>query len=253
MSHTWKTELEETGLRLLALLLPPVCVACDRIEGVRSLELGLCGGCRNKLRSTPESVCAGCCRHLDADPLPRGYLCGPCRLDPPPFERLHSGWSYETPLVEVIHALKFRRLAFLGAGIGRALALRHRDRLENVDLVVPVPLHWRRQLSRGFNQAEEIARPIAKQLGVPLVRALRRRAATRPQTGLDRAARAANLRQAFSLTRVGRSRLRGGRVLLIDDVVTTRNTLSTATRRLLESGTASSVICLTAGRTAEPL
>jgi predicted amidophosphoribosyltransferase len=81
---------------------------------------------------------------------------------------------------------------------------------------------------------------------------LRRRAATRPQTGLDRAARAANLRQAFSLTRVGRSRLRGGRVLLIDDVVTTRNTLSTATRRLLESGTASSVICLTAGRTAEP-
>jgi predicted amidophosphoribosyltransferase len=85
------------------------------------------------------------------------------------------------------------------------------------------------------------------------VRALRRRVATRPQTGLDRAARAANLRRAFSLTRAGRSRLRASRVLLVDDVVTTRNTLSAATRLLLDSGAASSVICLTAGRTAAPI
>jgi competence protein ComFC len=245
--------LHEAGLRLLALLLPPVCVACNRIEGTRSLELGLCSFCRLNLEPIPDSACAGCCRPLEAIPLPDGYLCGPCRLDPPPFLRLHSGWSYEPPLVEVIHALKFRRLAFLGVGIGRVLGRHKRGLLQDVDLVVPVPLHWRRQMSRGFNQAEEIARPIAKELGVPMVRALRRGKATRPQTGLDRAARAANLSRAFTLTRMGSRRLQASTVLLVDDVVTTRNTLGAAARQLLDSGAASSVICLTAGRTAGPL
>lgn len=252
MSHTWKTELEEAGLRLLTLLLPPVCVACHRIEGTEALELGLCSDCRRQLQPTPRSVCAGCGRQLEADPLPDGYLCGSCRQAPPPFERLYSGWSYEPPLVEVVHALKFRRLAFLGASLGRALSHRYRCLREDVDLVVPVPLHWRRQLSRGFNQAEEIARPIANELELPLVRALRRKAATRPQTGLDRASRAANLRRAFTTTRTGRSRIEGCRVLLVDDVVTTRNTLGAATGRLLDSG-ATSVICLTGGRTPEPI
>lgn len=252
MSHTWRTEIEEAALRLLALLLPPVCVACSRIEGTEALELGLCSDCRWQLQPTPRSVCAGCGRPLETDPLPDGYLCGTCRQAPPLFERLYSGWAYEPPLIEVIHALKFRRLAFLGADLGRALSHRYELLGEEVDLVVPVPLHWRRHVSRGFNQAEEIARPLANELDLPLATALRRRAATRPQAGLDRASRAANLRRAFTTTRTGRSLIGGSRALLVDDVVTTRNTLAAATRTLLESG-ATSVICLTAGRTPGPL
>lgn len=243
-------EIEQAGRRLLALFLPPVCVACNRIEGTAALELGLCSGCRRRLQPTPWSVCAGCGAPLEADPLPEGYLCGSCRQAPPSFERLYSGWAYEPPLVEVIHALKFRRLPFLGANLGRALSHRYRLLSKDVDLVVPVPLHWRRHVSRGFNQAEEIARPIANELGLPLCRALRREIATRPQTGLDRDSRAANLRRAFTTTRTGRSRIDGSRVLLVDDVVTTRNTLEAATCSLLESG-ATSVICLTGGRTPE--
>ena len=183
LSHTWRRQLEETGLRLLALLLPPVCVACGRIEGTRSLELGLCEQCRRQLQPIPESACVGCCRPLEADPLPESYRCGACRRDPPPFARLHAGWAYESPLLEVVHALKFRRLSFLGAHIGRSLIRRYAPLIEDVDLVVPVPLHWRRHASRGFNQAEEIARPIAKELARPLVPAIRRKRATRPQTG----------------------------------------------------------------------
>jgi len=216
-----------------------------------ALEMGLCSGCRRQLQPTSSAVCTGCGRALAPDPLPDGYLCGSCRQGPPPFQRLFCGWIYEPPLEEVIHALKFRRLAFLGEHLGRALSHRYRLSLEHADLVVPVPLHWRRHLRRGFNQAEEIARPVATGLDLPLVRALRRKYATRPQTSLDRSSRAANVRRAFTTARTARNRIQGSRILLVDDVVTTRNTLGAATRCLLRSG-ASSVICLTAGRTPEP-
>jgi len=252
LSQTWRSELEEAGLRLLAILLPPVCVACDRIEGIVALDLGLCTECRQRLQPTPGTVCPCCGRAMGTEPLPDGYLCGSCRRNPPPFERILSGWSYEPPLVEVIHALKFRRLPFLGGHLGRALGNRFKQLLEETDLVVPVPLHWRRHLLRGFNQAEEIARPIAEELDLPLVRALRRKTATQPQTGLDRASRAANLRGAFTATRTGRRRVSGRQVLLVDDVVTTRNTLGAAADCLLRSG-ATSVICLAGGRTPEPI
>ena len=217
-----------------------------------ALDLGLCSECTSGLRPTPRTVCAGCSKPLAVDPLPAGYRCSACRRDPPPFECLYSGWAYEPPLVEVIHALKFQRLSFLGADLGRALSHRYRCLIKDVDLVVPVPLHWRRQLSRGFNQAEEIARPVANGLKLPLVRALRRRSATRPQAALNRPSRERNLRRAFITTRVGLQRVKASRVLLVDDVVTTRNTLAAATQCLLKSG-ANSVICLTGGRTPEPI
>ena len=253
MSQIWKKELEETGMRLLSLVLPPVCVACHRIEGIIALNLGLCSECTSGLRPTPRTVCTGCSKPLAVDdPLPVGYHCSACRRDPPPFECLYSGWAYEPPLVEVIHALKFQRLSFLGADLGRALSHRYRCLIEDVDLVVPVPLHWRRQVSRGFNQAEEIARPVANGLELPLVRALRRRSATPPQAALNRPSRERNLRRAFITTRAGLQRVRESRVLLVDDVVTTRNTLAAATQCLLKSG-ANSVICLTGGRTPEPI
>jgi len=252
LSQTWKKELEETGMQLLSLVLPPVCVACHRIDGIVALDLGLCSECKSGLRPTPRTVCTGCSKPLAVDPLPDGYRCSACRQDPPPFERLYSGWAYEPPLVEVIHALKFQRLSFLGADLGRALSHRFKPLIEDVDLVVPVPLHWRRQVSRGFNQAEVIARPVANGLDLPLLRALRRKSATRPQTALNRPSRERNLRRAFVTTRTGRQRVKGRRVLLVDDVVTTRNTLAAATRCLLKSG-ANSVICLTGGRTPEPI
>ncbi len=252
MSQTWKKELEETGMRLLSLVLPPVCVACHRVEGIVALNLGLCSECTSGLRPTPRTVCSGCSKPLAVDPLPAGYRCSACRRDPPPFERLYSGWAYEPPLVEVIHALKFHHLSFLGVDLGHALNHRFRPLIEDVDLVVPVPLHWRRHVSRGFNQAEEIARPVANGLDLPLVRALRRKSATRPQAALNRPSRERNLRRAFVTTRTGLQRVKRRRVLLVDDVVTTRNTLTAATQCLLESG-ANSVVCLTGGRTPGPI
>ena len=180
--------------------------------------------------------------------MPAGYRCGDCRARPPAYERLVVPWRYAPPLDAVILALKFRRLERLGGDLGAALAAAAGERLDGCDLVVPVPLHWRRRWTRGYNQAASIARPLAVRLGVPAADALVRRRATPPQTSLDRAARRRNLRAAFALPRPAVVRRRT--VALVDDVVTTGATLDAAARCLLAAG-AAAVVAVAAARTPE--
>jgi ComF family protein len=183
---------------------------------------------------------------LAAWALPEDYRCGACRRRPPGFDRLLALWSYRPPLDAVVRGLKFGRLDYLGRHLAAALAEELGDRISGCDRVVPVPLHWRRRLSRGYNQAERIARPLAGRLGLPLVPALARRRATPPQSLLGRDERLANLRKAFRVTRPGR--IRGLHILLVDDVATTGATLDAAARALKHAG-AAAVTALVAGRT----
>jgi len=182
-------------------------------------------------------------------------VCGACRRSPPPFSALRAAWSYDGAIGEVVRALKFRRLDYLGAHLARDLRELAAGDGEAFDLVVPVPLHWLRRWRRGYNQAERIARPLARLLGVPCAEVLRRRRATRPQIGLAREERLANPRGAFALGsgrgpagRRWRRRLEGGRVLLVDDVVTTGATLRAAAEVLRRAG-AREVVAVAAART----
>jgi ComF family protein len=146
----------------------------------------------------------------------------------------------------VIQGLKFRRLDYLGRHLAVALGEGLGNRLTGFDRVVPVPLHWRRRLTRGYNQAERIARPLAGRLALPCLPALSRRRATPPQSLLGRDERLANLRKAFRVPHP--ERVRGLRLLLVDDVATTGATLDAAASALKRAG-AATVIALVAART----
>jgi ComF family protein len=124
--------------------------------------------------------------------------------------------------------------------------------LDDADVVVPVPLHWRRRLRRGYNQAERIARPLALAIDRPLATALRRRRATPPQSGLGRSERLRSPRRAFGVrpTKATTAALVGRTVLLVDDVATTGATLDAAAAALKNAG-AAAVIAVVAGRTPE--
>jgi ComF family protein len=202
-------------------------------------------------RSQP---CVTCGRPLAVAAAPRGYRCGACRRAPPPFERLVAVWSYQPPLSKVLLALKLRRLDYLAEGLAAAALerLQARDELAElatVEVVIPVPLHWRRRWWRGFNQAEAIARPLAKALGVRHCDALRRRRSGPSQRSLGRGGRLVGPAGSFG-QRPGAS-LSGRRVLLVDDVVTTGATLAAATEALRRAG-AREVIALALARTPEP-
>lgn len=213
------------------------------------MRLGLCAACRGRLRP-PAPGCGRCGRPLSGAALPEGFCCGRCRIRPPALSRLSAAFSYEPPLDAALRAFKFGRLDYLGRHVAEEILGRCRDRLEAIDVVVPVPLHWWRRWRRGFNQAELIAEPLAAALGLPCHPALRRRRATPPQAGLPRAARLANLRDAFRVPAPGE--IAGRRLLLVDDVATTGTTLEAAARALLDAG-GSRVEAVVAARTPEPV
>jgi ComF family protein len=236
--------------RALHLLLPAPCLGCGEPLPARVPPLALCVPCRGALAPPRRPACAVCAAALEAAAPPAGFACGRCRARPPAFDRLLAAWRYAPPLDAVIRALKFGRRGDLGAGLAAEMAERLGGELERLaggppELVVPVPLHWRRRLGRGYNQAERIARPLARRLGLPFAAALARRRATAPQTALGGAARRANPRGAFA---AAAARVAGRRVLLVDDVATTGATLDAAAACLRAAGAAAVVAAAAALR-----
>jgi ComF family protein len=227
------------------VLLPAPCLGCGEPLPAKA-ALGLCTPCRGKLAPLSRNACAVCAGPIDAFEPPAGYRCGACRGQPPAFDRLLALWTYREPLDAVIQGLKFRRLDYLGRHLAVAIADGLGEALDGFDGVVPVPLHWRRHLTRGYNQAERIARPLAGRLGLPLIPALRRSRPTPPQTSLGKTGRLANLRRAFRVPRPGT--VRGLRLLLVDDVATTGATLDAAAAVLQRAG-AGGVTAVVAART----
>ncbi|MDF3982826.1 ComF family protein [Luteibacter sp. PPL201] len=207
-------------------ILPPRCLACgDR--GVGSTEL--CAGC---LAALPwnDRHCARC-----ALPLPRETtLCGSCQRATPSWHAAWVPFRYAAPIDQLEARFKFHgQLA-----AGRTLAhcwLRARCPLDRPDAVVPVPLHVSRLRRRGFNQALELVKPLARRIGCPLwPDALERVRMTAAQSDLDAAARARNVRGAFAVRRLPAVR----HVAVVDDVMTTGATLEACARALRDAGVA---------------
>jgi len=159
------------------------------------------------------------------------------------FDSAASYGFYEGPLRKLIHLYKYAGIHTLAKPLAGYL-LAALPRRELIHLIVPVPMHWRRKWSRGFNQSELLAREVSRRTGVPMASALRRAGTTPPQAGLSDHARRGNVTGAFRSTR----KLDGQYVLLVDDVMTTGATVSACGAVLKRSG-AARVTVLTLART----
>jgi ComF family protein len=230
------TEPGREALRALGLLLFPV--ACKICGQVFVAEGGgpACPACWAKIAPWAGSLCRRCGRPLAAQPARRGARCGDCR-QPRPFQRARSYGMYAAELRELLQLFKFGGAEGIGMRLGSALGelLRCEPEYAGAELVTWVPLHWRRRRARGFDQAQLLAREVARKLGLAPARgALRRVRDTAPQSGLGGAERRRNLRNAFAARRW---RLRGARrLILVDDVWTTGSTLAECARTLRRAG-----------------
>ena len=159
---------------------------------------------------------------------------------PPPLSRGHALTLFEGPARRLLIDLKYQGVVRAGRALGRAMAAAPGARrlLRNVDVVVPVPLHWWRRWYRGNNQAAVLASALCRHARprVGQYPVLRRHRATRRQVGLHRAERVANVRDAFSVRRRYVRHVRGKVVLLVDDVVTTGSTAAAAAAPMLRAG-----------------
>lgn len=209
-----------------------------------------CAVCRSGTRGAPGRLCEACVlRHAPMRPrCPRcalarstgGAPCGACLRAPPPWSTAVALADYGYPWDGLLAALKFRAALDLVPALAERLAQRVGGAgSAAVDLVVPVPLAAGRLRERGYNQAALLAAPLAARLRRPCAsRALARPRDTAQQMALPRAQRAANVRGVFAVAPGAAVALRGRRIALVDDVLTTGATLGEATRALLGAGAA---------------
>ncbi|OGI57365.1 MAG: hypothetical protein A2V58_05030 [Candidatus Muproteobacteria bacterium RBG_19FT_COMBO_61_10] len=210
-------------------LLPRLCPACGDPAGPGR---ELCPGCERSL-PTLRHACPRCAIPYE-HPHTRGD-CGACQRHPPAYTRAIALYHYAAPVNHFVRELKFHQQLGLAQLLGEQLARRLSQEAPRPDLIVPVPLHRARLRERGYNQALEIARPVARALNVPLdFRSLVRVRATAPQTGMTVAARRKNVRNAFRLR--DPDAIRDRHVALVDDVMTTGSTVQAAAHCLRAAG-----------------
>ncbi|MDR3086714.1 MAG: ComF family protein [Azoarcus sp.] len=221
--------------RAASRLLAQNCLLCGQTgEG----EI-LCRACADDLPRLPAPLCPRC-----ALPTTSGELCGACLAHPPHYDRTLAAFSYGFPLDKLIQSFKYAHRLALATYLGREIASLAAESVV-ADLVVPLPLHPVRLRERGFNQALELARPVAATLGLPLdSRTCSRIRHTPAQASLSWKKREKNIRNAFQCTRD----LSGRRILLVDDVMTTGASLNEFARTLKRHG-ASEITLLVVART----
>lgn len=211
------------GIRLCL----PRCLACGETAPPGA---DLCRACSDALPWN-DAACARCALPLST-PAP---ACGACLQAASPLDAAHAAFRYAAPLDRLLPRFKFHKDLAAGRLLAEAMARRFAA-LEPPEVLLPIPLHLERLRRRGYDQALELARPLARALRLPLrTDLLRRQRPTQAQSELDAAQRRRNLRGAFA---VQDGRPLPSHVVLVDDVMTTGATLHAAARALRRAGVA---------------
>ena len=220
LTNTWRS-LEHA-------VMPATCVFCGARHGLRKAPI--CEACYLDLPWI-ERACPRCANPVVAE-LPANVCCVACQLQPLIFSAAVAPLRYAFPIDAAIKAMKFNRRLFYAPAFAHILNDALAALPADIDALLPVPLHWRRQAFRGFNQAVEICRPVSKRNGLALIRTVRRRRATPFQSGLAAAQRRHNLDAAFAV----RGALSSRHIVIVDDVITTGATCSQLAKVLLDAG-----------------
>lgn len=198
--------------------MPHCCLLCNKQTGAYHNQI--CDVCRDDL-PFPEYLCIGCSNPL----MTQSKWCGACQQSQPPFP-LVTACYYQAPVKQLLSALKYRHQIIVCHELARHLARRifkllSQNMIEKPQALIPVPLHWQRQYSRGFNQAELIALELSTYLDVPVIMPIKRIKKTTSQASLNAQERNHNLDGAFLLTEI----INVDSIAIIDDVYTTGATM----------------------------
>ena len=229
---------------LIDLILPQRCALCGCI-----CDAGFCQNC-SRLLPWIEHACIQCGSHLIIPQVTSTQsiapssstlsssktrvVCGHCQLTPPPYVNSTIPFHYKPPISLQIQNLKYGGRLHLSSALGRTISARIlQSEAPLPDIIIPIPLHWKKIFHRGFNQSSEIARVIGKQLGVPVsMKHLSKQVDSPSQTGLDIQMRMKNIRHTFK----SEIPCTGLHIALVDDVVTTGSTVRAAAEILTDYG-----------------
>ena len=243
MMGPMSSEAAAPGFRLsrlfraaLDVAYPPQCVSCRAITAEPAT---LCPACWRGMPFITRPYCERLGAPFAVDI--GGPLLSPAAIaDPPVFGRARAVARHDGAARELVHKLKYGDRQELALAMGGMMAAAGVDLWPEAQVLVPVPLHWTRLWQRRFNQAAALAHVVGQRTGLPVEPALlRRRKRTLRQVGLTRSQRQDNLQGAFVVTDEAKPAVRGLRIVLIDDVMTTSSTANAAARVLSRAGAAS--------------
>ncbi len=228
----------------LDLILPPRCFGCGEIT---SDHHTLCAVCWKNCTFLSSPWCDSCGWPFPFD-TPQQTLCPSCHRLPPLFVQCRSALAYHESSRPFILKLKHGDGTYLAPGLGQLMLRVGQDILSQTDLLIPVPLHWRRLFLRQYNQATLLSNHITRQTSIPTHTDVIKRYRSTPKQGRqNRKDRAANVRNAFAVPPEIQPFIAGKRLTLVDDVFTTGATLTECARVLLNEG-AKEVRALTLAR-----
>ena len=237
------------GRALVQTVLPPTCLSCRKPAGATG---GLCPKCWQGAGFIERPYCERLGTPFSYDS--GGPLISPAAFaDPPAFDRARAAMRFSDVARDLVHLLKYGDRLDLVKPFSKWMARAGDEVLHEVDALIPVPLHWTRLFQRRFNQSAELARAISRQKNIAVIDdALARVRATPPQVGLARDERAKNVHGAFSIEKTARSKVKGKRIVLVDDVLTTGATANACARVLRRAG-ATRIDVLTLARVVDPV
>lgn len=233
LASRWAGRIGRIAARAADFVLPPRCLACLAPTGSHG---GLCAACWAGLPLIERPFCERLGIPFAYD-HGEGMLSAEAIADPPAYGKARAAARYEGVAVDLAHRLKYGDRVDIAPLLGGLMARAGADILATADVIVPVPLHRWRLWRRRFNQSALLGLEVSRLSGVPqdpfLVARQRR---TPRQVGLSRKERARNVQGAFAVPEARRPDLKGRRVVLIDDVVTTGATVEAVARTLLRAG-----------------
>lgn len=230
---TWHHKARQLADTFFDFIFPPTCATCKKVGQL------FCDACRLDIQWIKGPICEKCGR-LQKRPIPS---CPLCIQQPLPLQQIRAALLFAPPIQPLIHKLKYENMFGLAPILAELMVQAWPLWRIEIDLVIPIPLHPKRQQKRGYNQSEKLARHFCFLLGLTYeAEILRRIRDTQPQVGLNATHRLQNVEAAFEAKQ---EIVEGKTILLIDDVCTTGATLSAAAEALMQAGAkAVSAYCL---------
>lgn len=214
---------------ILGILYPKTCCFCEKVS-----ETDICTECRKKIEYVKEPRCKKCGKPIRYE---EEEFCHDCRSRRHFFEQGKSIWIHKKPVSSSIYRFKYQNRRIYGEFYAKEMYRIYGNLIRDweIDVIVPVPLHKKRKRTRGYNQAEIIAKHLGNLTGIETdTKSVVRRKYTRPQKELNDRERQKNLKEAFEVTSNWR---KAKNVLIIDDIYTTGSTIDAIAKTLKEAGT----------------
>ena len=215
-------------MSLLELLYPQTCYFCGEIS-----KRPICDKCKKEILYVKEPRCKKCgkpVRYVEQE------FCTDCKNHMVEFEQGRSVWLHKGPVAWSVYQFKYKNRRVYAEFYAEDLVRLYGKKIKEwgIEVIVPVPLHWRKRRIRGYNQAEVLAKLLGRKLGIPVnTKAIRRIRYTNPQKELNPKDRKKNLMRAFCTTKKWK---RQANVLVIDDIYTTGNTIDAVAKELKKNG-----------------